>query len=109
MKQNDAIMNIRIATELHTQLKALASKKYMPLSVMVRLALMDYLVHEAPNALLNTQPQPNFANKKPMSDKDYKFMREQEMRGMPINRPQSPSNQNPLVQLTPEELADWDY
>jgi hypothetical protein len=28
------------------------------------------------------------------------------MRGLPMNRPQSPSQQN---QLTPEELADWDY
>lgn len=105
MKQNDAVMNIRIATELHDQLKALAKKKYMPLSVMVRLALMDYITHEAPSVLLSTPQQT--AQRKPMSDKEYKFMREQEMRGMPITRPQSPSNQ--LNQLTPEELSDWDY
>jgi hypothetical protein len=101
MKQNDTVMNIRIATELHDQLKALAKKKYMPLSVMVRLALMDYITHEAPSVLLST---PQMPQRKPMSDKDYKFMREQEMRGMPITRPQSPSNQ-----LSAEELADWDY
>jgi hypothetical protein len=48
--------------------------------------------------------------RKPMSAQEYKFMREQEMRGMPMNRPQSPSNQQTLeMQLTPEELADWDY
>ena len=93
-------MNIRIATELHDQLKALASKKYMPLSVMVRLALMEYLAHEAPSVLLNT-PQPDQPKKKPMSNQDYKFMREQEMRGMPITRPQSPSNQT--------ELSDDDW
>jgi hypothetical protein len=104
MKQNDAVMNIRIATELHDQLKALAKKKYMPLSVMVRLALMDYITHEAPSVLLSTPQQT--PQRKPMSDKEYKFMREQEMRGLPMNRPQAPSQQN---QLTPEELADWDY
>lgn len=94
MKQNDAVMNIRIATELHDQLKALAKKKYMPLSVMVRLALMDYITHEAPSVLLSTPQQT--PQRKPMSDKEYKFMREQEMRGMPITRPQSPSQQTDL-------------
>lgn len=94
MKQNDAVMNIRIATELHDQLKALAKKKYMPLSVMVRLALMDYITHEAPSVLLSTPQQTT--QRRPMSDKEYKFMREQEMRGMPITRPQSPSQQTDL-------------
>jgi hypothetical protein len=103
MKQNDTVMNIRIATELHDQLKALAKKKYMPLSVMVRLALMDYITHEAPSVLLST-PQSHTPQRKPMSDKEYKFMREQEMRGASPLRPQSPSNQ-----LSAEELADWDY
>ena len=103
MKQNDTVMNIRIATELHDQLKALAKKKYMPLSVMVRLALMDYITHEAPSVLLST-PQSHTPNKKPMTAQEYKFMREQEMRGASPLRPQSPSNQ-----LSAEELADWDY
>jgi hypothetical protein len=97
MKQNDAVMNIRIATELHDQLKALAKKKYMPLSVMVRLALIDYITHEAPSVLLST-PQPQTPQRKPMSAQEFKFMREQQMRGADISaiRPQSPSQQNEL-------------
>jgi hypothetical protein len=104
MKQNDAVMNIRIATELHDQLKALAQKKYMPLSVMVRLALMDYITHEAPSVLLST-PQQHAPQKKPMSAQEYKFFREQQMRGadMPNTRPQSPSNQN---ELSDQQFAD---
>jgi hypothetical protein len=61
---------------------------------MVRLALMDYITHEAPSVLLSTPQQT--PQRKPMSDKEYKFMREQEMRGMPITRPQSPSQQTDL-------------
>jgi predicted DNA-binding protein len=97
MKQNDAVMNIRIATELHDQLKALAKKKYMPLSVMVRLALIDYITHEAPSVLLSTS-QPQTPQRKPMSAQEFKFMREQQMRGADISaiRPQSPSQQNDL-------------
>jgi hypothetical protein len=100
MKQNDAVMNIRIATELHDQLKALAKKKYMPLSVMVRLALMDYITHEAPSVLLNpTQPQT--PQRKPMTAQEFKFMREQQMRG--ADMPTSPSQR-----INDPDLADWD-
>jgi hypothetical protein len=62
---------------------------------MVRLALMDYITHEAPSVLLST-PQPQMPQRKPMSNQEYKFMREQEMRGLPITRPLSPSQQNDL-------------
>jgi hypothetical protein len=44
-----------------------------------------------------------------MSDKEYKFMREQEMRGASPLRPQSPSNQQTLeMRLTPDELSEWE-
>lgn len=109
MKQNDTVMNIRIATELHDQLKALAKRKYMPLSVMVRLALMDYITHEAPSVLLTPQNTPQQPSK-PMSAKDYKFIREQQMRGADISTliqtPQAPSVQNQLGQNQLSE-DDW--
>jgi hypothetical protein len=89
MKQNDAVLNLRIATELHDQLKALAQSKYMPLSVMVRLALMDYIKQEAPNTL-TTQPYQAKPEKKYTGS----------INGVPIseimarrNAPQSPSQQ----------------
>lgn len=93
MKQNDAVLNLRIATELHEQLKALAQTKYMPLSVMVRLALMDYIRQEAPSALT---PQPHA--QKP--EKKYTGS----IGGVPIaeimakrNAPQAPSQQNDVA------------
>ena len=61
--QNDALINIRLPKALHEQLTALADAKYMPLSVMVRIALSDYLHEEAPSSLSSAltstrQPKP---------------------------------------------------
>lgn len=60
---NDALINIRLPKALHEQLTALADAKYMPLSVMVRIALSDYLHEEAPSSLSSAltstrQPKP---------------------------------------------------
>ena len=104
---NNATLTIRLPEPILAQLTTIADAQYKTASVVVREEIVRYIQQNS--IFLTAQPQPNFANKKPMSNQEYKFMREQEMRGMPITRPQSPSNQNPLVQLTPEELADWDY
>ena len=97
MKQNDAVLNLRIATELHEQLKALAQTKYMPLSVMVRLALMEYIRQEAPSTL-TAQPHA------PKPEKKYTGS----IGGVPVseimarrNAPQSPSSQ-----ITDQQFAD---
>jgi hypothetical protein len=83
------------------QLTSIADAQYKTASVVVREEIVKYIQQN--QIFLTAQPQPNFANKKPMSVQEYKFMREQEMRGASVMRPQSPSNQ-----LSPEELADWE-
>jgi hypothetical protein len=55
---NDATLAIRLPEHIHDQLKALADAKFMPVSLMVRLMLIDYLKQEAPNAL-TTQTHPH--------------------------------------------------
>lgn len=102
MKQNDTVMNLRIATELHDQLKALAKKKYMPVSVMVRLALMDYITQEAPSVLLNSTQVQSVG--KPMSNREYKFIREQQMRDS-ASMPASPSQRV----IDPNNLSEDDW
>ena len=99
MKQNDAVLNLRIATELHDQLKALAQTKYMPLSVMVRLALMDYIKQEAPLALSH-QSAPAPQQRRPLSPREIKELNEQRLR-QPAGIPQSPS-----TQLSDQQFAD---
>ena len=44
--------------KLHDQLNALAQSKYMGISTMARNVLAQYLIDEAPNALLGSTPQP---------------------------------------------------
>lgn len=100
MKQNDAVLNLRIATELHDQLKALAQTKYMPLSVMVRLALMDYIKQEAPTALASqTQPVKPHMGKPISKMTEEELERGRQARLRQLNNPQSPS-----VQLSED---DW--
>jgi hypothetical protein len=104
---NNATLTIRLPEPILAQLTAISDAQYKTASVVVREEIVRYIQQNS--IFLTTQPQPNFANKKPMSSQEYKFMRDQEMRGASPNRPQSPSNQNPLSQLTPDELAEWDY
>jgi predicted DNA-binding protein len=100
---NNATLTIRLPEPILAQLTAIADAQYKTASVAVREEIIKYIQQN--QIFLTTQmtPQPQTTQRKPMSNQDYKFMREQEMRGMPINRPQSPSNQ-----LSPEELADWE-
>ena len=94
MKQNDAVLNLRIATELHEQLKALAQTKYMPLSVMVRLALMDYIKQEAPTALSSqTLPAKTYMGKPMSKMTDEEIERGRQARLRQLNNPQAPSTQ----------------
>ena len=58
-KHNDQTLNLRIPNALHEQLKIVAEAQYMPVSVMVRLALSEYVRTHATSALarvaVNTQ------------------------------------------------------
>ena len=101
MKQNDAVLNLRIATELHDQLKALAQTKYMPLSVMVRLALMDYIKQEAPLALSH-QSAPLPQQRRPLSPREIRELNDQRLRQPAGVMPQSPSTQTNL-----SGIEDW--
>lgn len=102
MKQNDAVLNLRIATELHEQLKALAQTKYMPLSVMVRLALMDYIKQEAPTALASqTMPAKTYQGKPMSKMTEDEIERGRLARLRQLNNPQSPS-----TQLSDQQFAD---
>lgn len=102
MKQNDAVLNLRIATELHDQLKALAQAKYMPLSVMVRLALMDYIKQEAPTALTTqTQPMKTYLGKPMSKMSEDEIERGRQARLRQLNQPQSPS-----TQLSDQQFSD---
>jgi antitoxin component of RelBE/YafQ-DinJ toxin-antitoxin module len=66
-KINDQTLNIRIPNALHEQLKLVAESQYMPMSVMIRLALGEYVRTHATVALsrvainpqLPSQPQSN--------------------------------------------------
>lgn len=63
IKHNDQVLNIRIPTALYEQLKVVAETQYMPVSVMVRLALAEYVRTHATVALSRVavnpqQPQP---------------------------------------------------
>ena len=66
VKNND-LLTIRLPAELMQQLESLAQTKYMGVSTMARLALVQYLNTEAPKALLGITPQPQ-AKGKPLQD-----------------------------------------
>lgn len=55
--QNDEILAIRMPKKLLDQLNALATAKGVGTSTMARMALIDYLRDEAPNALIGATPQ----------------------------------------------------
>ena len=91
---NNATLTIRLPEPILAQLTAIADAQYKTASVAVREEIIKYIQQN--QIFLTTQMTPQMPNKKPMSNQDYKFMREQEMRGMPITRPLSPSQQNDL-------------
>ena len=79
-RTNDQTLNIRIPNALHEQLKIVAETQYMPMSVMVRLALAEYVRTHATTALarvavnpqLPSQPQtsPQTGFRKPSEQDD---------------------------------------
>jgi len=65
--QNDVLLAIRMPKKLLDQLNALAVAKGVGTSTMARMALIDYLKDEAPNALIGAsipQPQSKLSNPK---------------------------------------------
>ena len=57
-KINDQTLNIRIPNELHEKLKVVAESHYMPTSVMIRLALAEYVRTHATVALARVAVNP---------------------------------------------------
>lgn len=57
-RHNDQTLNIRIPNALHEQLKIVAETQYMPMSVMVRLALAEYVRTHATTALARVAVNP---------------------------------------------------
>jgi hypothetical protein len=53
--QNTKVINFRCADDLHIQLKKLSDKTMIPLSIMCRQALVEYVKNQAVNVML-TEP-----------------------------------------------------
>jgi hypothetical protein len=53
--QNTKVINFRCADDLHIQLKKLSDKTMIPLSIMCRQALIEYVKNQAVNVML-TEP-----------------------------------------------------
>jgi predicted DNA-binding protein len=68
-RTNDQTLNIRIPNALHEQLKVVAETQYMPMSVMVRLALAEYVRTHATVALARVavNPTPNTPTQTPQN------------------------------------------
>jgi metal-responsive CopG/Arc/MetJ family transcriptional regulator len=64
-QQNDAILAIRMPAKLLTQLDALAKAKYLGVSTMARNALAQYLIDEAPEALIGASTAPQVQIRQP--------------------------------------------
>jgi predicted DNA-binding protein len=101
---NNATLTIRLPEPILAQLTAISDAQYKTASVAVRDLIVQYIQQNQIFLTAQTSPQSHTPSKKPMTAQEYKFMREQEMRGASPIRPQSPSNQ-----LSAEELSDWDY
>lgn len=65
--QNDEILAIRMPQKLLVQLNALAQAKGVGTSTMARMALIDYLKDEAPDALIGTVPNTTQTNGRKLS------------------------------------------
>lgn len=93
---NNAILNLRIPEPILAQLTAISDAQYKSVSTVVRDLIVQHIQQN--QIFLTTQVQPQSPQRKPMSNQEYKFMREQQMRGADISaiRPQSPSQQNEL-------------
>ena len=91
---NNATLTIRLPEPILAQLTAISDAQYKTASVVVREEIVKYIQQN--QIFLTTQMHPQMPNKKPMTAQEYKFIREQEMRGMATPRPLSPSQQNNL-------------
>jgi predicted DNA-binding protein len=92
---NNATLTIRLPEPILAQLTAIADAQYKTASVAVREEIIKYIQQ---NQIFLTAQTPQTPQRKPMSAQEFKFMREQQMRGADISaiRPQSPSQQNEL-------------
>lgn len=93
---NNATLTIRLPEAILTQLTTIADAQYKTASVAVREEIIKYIQQN--QIFLTTHTNAQTPAKKPMSAQEFKFMREQQMRGADISamRPQSPSQQNEL-------------
>jgi hypothetical protein len=100
---NNAILNLRIPEPILAQLTAISDAQYKSVSTVVRDLIVQHIQQN--QIFLTTHTNGQIPIKKPMTAQEYKFMREQEMRGASPIRPQSPSNQTDLDQIA----SEWDY
>jgi hypothetical protein len=91
---NNAILNLRIPEPILAQLTTISDAQYKSVSTVVRDLIVQHIQQN--QIFLTTQTNAQTPQRKPMSNQEYKFMREQEMRGLPMNRPLSPSQQTDL-------------
>ena len=96
---NNATLTIRLPEPILAQLTAIADAQYKTASVAVREEIIKYIQQN--QIFLTTQMPPQLPNKKPMTAQEFKFFREQQMRGADI--PTSPSQR-----INDPDLADWD-
>jgi hypothetical protein len=100
---NNAILNLRIPEPILAQLTTISDAQYKSVSTVVRDLIVQHIQQN--QIFLTTQTNAPMVQRKPMTTQEYKFMREQEMRGASPIRPQSPSNQTDLDQIA----SEWDY
>jgi hypothetical protein len=93
---NNAILNIRIPEPILAQLTAISDAQYKSVSTVVRDLIVQHIQQN--QIFLTTHTNAQTPIKKPMTAQEYKFIRDQQMRGADISvmRPQSPSQQNDL-------------
>lgn len=102
---NNAILNLRIPEPVLAQLTIISDAQYKSVSTVVRDLIVQHIQQN--QIFLTTQTNAPMPQRKPMSAQEYKFMREQEMRGA-VMRPQSPSNQMNQDELN-QIASEWDY
>lgn len=72
--QNDHLLAIRMPKKLLDQLNALADAKGVGTSTMARMALLDFLRDEAPNALIGATPQQNTMNRNSIAKPSQRYV-----------------------------------
>jgi hypothetical protein len=96
---NNAILNLRIPEPVLAQLTAISDAQYKSVSTVVRDLIVQHIQQN--QIFLTTHTNAQTPQRKPMTAQEFKFFREQQMRG--ADMPTSPSQR-----INDPDLADWD-